>query len=57
MPFFGGIFSPDRTLIPEYQAGIYERIDAVMLVSRGLGSSVIPLRLFNRPEVVVITLK
>jgi hypothetical protein len=57
LPFLGGIFSPDRTLFPEYQAGIYKRGDAVMLVSRGLGSSVIPLRLFNRPEVVVITLK
>lgn len=57
LPFVGGVFSPDKTLFPECQAGLYSQGDTVMLVSRGLGNSVIPLRLFNRPEVVVLTLK
>jgi uncharacterized protein len=28
-----------------------------MIVNRGLGNSIIPLRIFNRPEIVVVTLK
>ena len=28
-----------------------------MYVSRGLGNSLMPIRLFNRPEVVAVTLR
>ncbi len=57
LPFAGGIFSPDLTFFPEYSAGLYTLGTAKMHVSTGLGNSVVPFRLFNRPEVSLIVLK
>ncbi|HHX86911.1 MAG TPA: metallophosphoesterase [Firmicutes bacterium] len=57
LPFLGGIFSPDITFFPEYDAGLYNLGEARMHVTRGLGNSVIPVRFLNRPEVTVATLK
>jgi hypothetical protein len=50
-----GIFSPGQGLLPKYTSGIYKSGKTQMVVSRGLGNSECPLRLFNRPEVVVIS--
>jgi len=30
--------------------------DTKMIVSRGLGNSIIPQRLFNRPEIILVSL-
>ena len=56
LPFFGGLLSPERKFFPEYSAGIYERDGKKMLVSRGLGSGTFGIRMFNIPEIVLITL-
>lgn len=52
-----GIYSPGQGLFPKYTSGIYAAGGSKMIVSRGLGNSQFPLRLFNRPEVLLITLK
>lgn len=57
IPGWFGLLSPDRTLFPKYYAGMYETHDADMIVSRGLGDSILNLRIFNNPEICVITLK
>ncbi|EOC99681.1 metallophosphoesterase [Caldisalinibacter kiritimatiensis] len=57
LPFIGGLVAPDQGLIPKYTGGFYEKGNLQMIVNRGLGNSLFPQRLFNRPEVVVITLK
>jgi hypothetical protein len=57
LPFIGGLVAPGQGLFPKYTAGKYEQESSTMIVSRGLGNSIIPQRLFNRPEVVVLTLK
>lgn len=57
LPFIGGVFSPDRSLFPKYDKGIYKEGQTSMIVSTGLGPARIPFRLFNRPELVVIKLK
>lgn len=57
LPFLGGLAAPDQGLFPRYDAGKYEEGSTTMLVSRGLGNSAFPLRLFNRPELVTVTLK
>ncbi|KAB3530302.1 metallophosphoesterase [Alkaliphilus pronyensis] len=57
VPFIGGIVAPNQGLFPEYTEGIYREKATSMVVSRGLGNSILPLRIFNRPEVVVVTLK
>ncbi len=56
LPFVGGLVAPDQGLFPEYDAGLYHEGRTSMVVSRGLGNSIIPLRIGNRPEVVVVTL-
>ncbi|WP_245736143.1 phosphoesterase [Virgibacillus subterraneus] len=48
--------APDQGLFPNYTAGKYVENGSAMIVSRGLGNSIIPQRIFNRPEVVSVTL-
>ncbi len=57
LPYVGGLLSPNRTLFPKYDSGVYTRGSTTMIVSRGLGNSVIPVRLNNRPEVILAVLK
>jgi len=57
LPFIGGLYAPKQGFFPEYYEGVYEKNQTSMVVSRGLGNSIIPLRINNRPELVVITLK
>ncbi|WP_455769208.1 metallophosphoesterase [Marinilactibacillus psychrotolerans] len=56
LPFIGGLIAPNQGLFPEYTAGIYSKKQTRMIVSRGLGNSVIPIRINNRPELVIVTL-
>lgn len=57
LPFVGGIVAPDQGFLPEYTSGQYNNTDTEMIVSRGLGNSIIPVRLFNYPEVVCVELR
>ena len=56
LPFIGGLIAPNQGLFPKYDAGLYTSGSTNMIVSRGLGNSIIPIRFNNRPEVVVIEL-
>lgn len=56
-PLIGGLVAPDQGLFPTYDAGIYAEGSTCMVVSRGIGNSIIPFRFNNRPEVVLIELK
>lgn len=56
LPLIGGIFAPGQGLIPKYYSGLYGRKNK-LVVSRGLGNSGFPLRLFNRPDIVVVDLQ
>ncbi|GAB6085061.1 metallophosphoesterase [Alkaliphilus crotonatoxidans] len=56
LPFVGGLVAPNQGLFPKYDEGIYEIGPSKMVVSRGLGNSIFPVRINNRPELVVITL-
>jgi uncharacterized protein len=56
IPFVGGFIAPDQGFFPKYTSGKYEAGNTTMIVNRGLGNSIIPLRVFNRPEIVVVTL-
>lgn len=57
LPFIGGLVAPDQGFFPKYTSGEYKSGDTVMYVSRGLGNSVIPLRVFNYPEINVLIIK
>ncbi|HDR4424267.1 TPA: metallophosphoesterase [Bacillus cereus] len=56
LPFIGGLVAPNQGVFPTYTAGVYEKQNTSMVVSRGLGNSIIPQRIFNRPELVVVQL-
>lgn len=57
LPLIGGIIAPDQGLFPEYTAGIYEEESTRMVVSKGLGNSIIPIRFNNRAEIIFIELQ
>ena len=57
LPFTDGLISTDRTLFPSFTAGFYSANGREVFVSRGLGNSGPSFRLFNRPQVVVLTLE
>ena len=57
LPFIGGVVAPNQGLFPEYDAGIYTEGNTNMLVSRGVGNSILPFRINNRPEVILIVLQ
>ena len=57
LPFIGGLVAPNQGFFPKYDAGIYTQNNTTMIVSRGIGNSIIPVRFNNRPEIVVVELK
>jgi predicted MPP superfamily phosphohydrolase len=57
LPGLGGVISPQYKLFPRYDAGQFMSDGKIMLVSRGLGMHTIKLRLFNRPELMVVTME
>ena len=56
IPFVGGLIAPNQGLFPDYTEGVYHKDNTDMVVSRGLGNSVIPVRINNMPELVIVTL-
>lgn len=56
--FQQGLYSPDQGVLPRYTSGVYTRDNTKLYVSRGAGNhSFLPPRIFNRPEIDLITLK
>lgn len=56
LPFIGALLSPERKFFPKYNGGVYDVNNKKLIVSRGIGHSKPGIRLFNRPEIVSITL-
>ena len=52
----GGLVAPDQGFFPKYSEGVHEMGSTTMIISRGLGNSIIPVRLFNLPEIVCVEL-
>ena len=57
LPWVGGLYAPHQGAMPEYDAGLFSQDSTNLIVSRGLGNSIFPFRLFNRPEIVVAVLE
>ena len=57
LPFIGGLVAPNQGFFPEYDAGLFNENNTTMIVSRGVGNSIIPVRFNNHPEIVVAELK
>lgn len=56
IPFVGGVVAPNQGIFPEFDAGTFTARNTTMIVSRGIGNSIIPVRVNNRPEVILIEL-
>lgn len=57
LPFIGGLIAPCQGFFPKYTSGVHEEKQSTLVISRGLGNSIIPIRIFNRPEIIVLTLE
>ena len=56
LPFLGGVISPRCTLFPKYDAGEFTKGKTTMLLSRGLGTHTLPIRLLNHAELLYVEL-
>lgn len=59
LPFLGGVVSPALVLFPKYSGGLYKEDNgtgttATMVLSNGLGSHTLPIRIFNPGQLVVL---
>lgn len=66
LPFTEGLFAPGQGILPKMTSGMHRTseqpgrdggTETTMVISRGLGNSTFPFRVFNRPEIVAVTLK
>ena len=57
LPLIGGLYAPNQGFFPKYDAGLYSDNSTHMIVSRGIGNSLIPFRFNNRPELILIELQ
>ena len=56
LPFIGGLIAPGQGFFPKCYEGSHTKNGAEMLISRGLGSSILPLRINNKPQIVIAEL-
>ena len=58
IPFLNkGLVAPNQGFFPKYSEGLYSKDSSDMIVSRGLGNSIIPIRVNNTFELVIVELK
>ena len=57
IPGFGGLLSPGQGFFPKLTSGVHEKDSSQLVISRGLGNSIMPVRIFNKPEIVTVTLR
>lgn len=57
LPGIGGLFAPGQGILPRLTSGVHARGETRLVVSRGLGNSSFPLRVFNPPEIVTVILR
>lgn len=54
LPYIGGLYGPNQGILPKYDSGIHKKGNKTMILSRGLGNSLFPFRIFDNPEIVVV---
>ena len=56
-PFIGAILAPHQGFFPKYSTGMYQINTSRLFLSRGLGNSLFPFRIFNHPELILVSLE
>lgn len=54
LPILGGVVSPALKLFPKYDGGLFKSNNSVMILSRGLGTHTVPIRINNKAELIEI---
>ena len=49
-----GLVAPNQGFLPKYTSGQYSSDNTSMFVSRGIENSILPLRIFDCPEIVEV---
>lgn len=57
IPKLGGLISPQLKLFPKYDFGIFNKEHTTMILGRGIGWHTIPIRIFNKAEIVNIHIR
>lgn len=57
LPFIGPIIAPHQGLFPKLTDGLYEENDSKLIVSRGLGNSLFPIRFNDDFDLIFVELK
>ncbi len=57
LPYLGGVMTPQYQFFNPYCAGTFQTDGKYMIVSRGLGTHSINIRLNNKPQLVIVDLK
>ena len=57
LPYIGGLLSPERKFFPKYSHGQYDKRESSIIVNRGLGTKILMPRIFNPPDISIITLR
>ena len=57
LPLIGGLVAPNQGFFPKYDAGLFSEENTTMIVSRGVGNSIVPIRFNNKPEIILAELK
>ena len=57
LPFVGSVYAPGQGLFPKLTQGMRNVDETTIVISRGLGNLAPVPRLFNYPEIVVVTLQ
>ena len=56
LPLLGGVISPTLLLFPKYDGGLFKKGSSAMILSRGLGTHTLPIRIFNPGELILFTI-
>ena len=60
VPLIGPLYAPGQGFFPNYTTGVYDSeqdASKKLVVSRGIGNSLFPFRINNKPHLLVITLE
>lgn len=56
LPLIGALVAPGQGFFPKYDYGQFTSGLTNMIINGGLGESVLPIRFYNRPEIVLVKL-
>lgn len=52
--FGQGLIAPDQGFFPAYTSGLYNEGNTKLVLSRGIGNSIVPVRVFNKSHLIFV---